>query len=326
MALDYLHIERTFSKAASSYGEEATFQKTMAQNLVKLIENNYPSLTDSTCSNSAKLSFERVLEIGCGPGLLTHEILTSFNVEDYVLNDLSAAMLSQCQANLRAWNEEAQAKSLEGGIDGGLASACHSFIMPKSLSFVAANALELDVNKHHELTKPCELIVSNATFQWFNDLSAIITKLKELSACSKGLYDDKQAGKESLIGECGLRGGDSFKGRSVLAFSSFFEGTFKEIQELTGRGLDYPSLAKVKETLQAHAPVFELQSCTERQYFKSAYDLFKHLKRTGVTALGQEHLNAGQMRSLLKNYEERFCDDKGVYLTWCPYWVIMPLN
>lgn len=158
---------------------------------------------------------------------------------------------------------------------------------------LTGNALSL--NYSHTEGVP-DIIVSNAVFQWFPCLKSALGKIR-LSFCSE------QSG-------------------TLLAFSSFAEGHFKELASLSDRVLACPSLRQVREDLESECSDFELYECCIRQYFASAADLFRHMQRTGVSALEGEKMSAGSLRSLMRLYESKFSDDEGVYISWRPYFAV----
>lgn len=76
-------IETRFKKSINSYNNEAVVQKDMAIALASRL----------TTLNHA--SYSRVLEIGCGTGLLTNEILLRFAPNELILNDLVENMKNE---------------------------------------------------------------------------------------------------------------------------------------------------------------------------------------------------------------------------------------
>lgn len=111
----------------------------------------------------------------------------------------------------------------------------------------------------------------------------------------------------------------------LLAFSSFTTGTFAEFASLGLQGLEYLSLDQVKSTLSAYAKDYQIVSQVHKQHFASISDLMRHLSATGVNALGRDPLTPGALRKLLRLYAERYQDERGIYLTWCPYYAIVRL-
>ncbi len=85
MEQELLHIEsqidksllkRRFESAVSTYCAHAKVQQDMAVRLVELAKKHLP------------VEQGRILEFGCGTGLLTQQIIQHFSVADYTINDL----------------------------------------------------------------------------------------------------------------------------------------------------------------------------------------------------------------------------------------------
>lgn len=74
--IDKLLLKKRFESAVSTYCAHAKVQQQMAVRLVEL----------ATLHLAGKQN--RVLEFGCGTGLLTQQIVSHFSVSDYVINDL----------------------------------------------------------------------------------------------------------------------------------------------------------------------------------------------------------------------------------------------
>ena len=69
-------IAQRFAKAGQSYTEQAVIQKQISQHLSQLMQNHCPE------------NLAHVLEIGCGSGNLTHQLVKNFQIEQWYLNDL----------------------------------------------------------------------------------------------------------------------------------------------------------------------------------------------------------------------------------------------
>jgi malonyl-CoA O-methyltransferase len=80
-------VAQTFGRSASAYAAQATLQKDCAQTLINLLEN-------------LKLPNGKLLEIGCGTGFVTQELIQKFPTRSLVVTDLSEEMLQFCQTNL----------------------------------------------------------------------------------------------------------------------------------------------------------------------------------------------------------------------------------
>lgn len=324
-------VARSFSKAALTYEHQAFMQNTMADRLCLELERFVSARGLST----VKQSLSRVLEIGCGPGNFTKLLLERFSIDELCLNDLSASMLKSNLTKLQELKYHTK------------------------LSTLCADALSL--SKDHELlAEPFDALVSNATFQWFGALEPTLeffaTLLKpsnflhplmapNLPSASVATLEAHQSTKERLpssqgqdlskialtlaspnIAACKCSkehvAYTQCKGRRLIAFSSFYAGNFSQIKELTGLSLEYLSREQIIRALKSCAGDYQVQFEEYQQSFASPLELFKNLKSTGVTALGHKPLPPRAFKQLLVDYQERYSDERGVYLTWHPYYVV----
>ena len=363
MAINLGLLKRSFSKAAQTYEQQAYMQNIMAQELCSylslalgkdvyrpyedklslsssakytLAAHRAESLIANTDTNkkavlvsgaeaavadnalqstalevgSAKKEaavFNRVLEIGCGPGNFTKILLHNFKVNELCLNDLSSCMIEKNLASLHSLQKQDPAFNI-------------------AISAICGNALELD-NTKQELAQPFDILVSNATFQWFHDLES---SLKHLAGFVKNqdiaLVNSKSkarvaaSARASASAGTGARSGT--RGGRLIAFSSFYEGNFAQIKKLTGVSLNYLTKEQVIRALDNSTIDYQVYFSSHEQYFDSSLALFRHLKDTGVTALSDVPLTASAFKELLRSYQEQYASPKGVCLTWCPYYVV----
>lgn len=354
MAINLSLLKRSFSKAAQTYEQQAYMQNIMAQELCsylssalgkdayspyedklslsssakyKLAAHSTESLIANTDTNkvenevwsgaeaavadntlqstalelgSAKKEaavFNRVLEIGCGPGNFTKILLHNFKVNELCLNDLSSCMIEKNLASLHSLQKQDPAFNI-------------------AISSICGNALELN-NTKQELAQPFDILVSNATFQWFHDLES---SLKHLAGFVKNQDIALVNSKSKTRVDAGARSGT--RGGRLIAFSSFYEGNFAQIKKLTGVSLNYLTKEQVIRALDNSAIDYQVYFSSHEQYFDSSLALFRHLKDTGVTALSDVPLTASAFKELLRSYQEQYASPKGVCLTWCPYYVV----
>ena len=359
MAINLSLLKRSFSKAAHTYEQQAYMQNIMAQELCSYLSlalgkadyslyedklslsssAKYPlaahraeSLIANTDTNkkavlvsgaeaavadnalqstalevgSAKKEaavFNRVLEIGCGPGNFTKILLHNFKVNELCLNDLSSCMIEKNLASLHSLQKQDPAFNI-------------------AISAICGNALELD-NTKQELAQPFDILVSNATFQWFHDLES---SLKHLAGFVKNqdiaLVNSKSKAHVDASASAGTAARSGTRGGRLIAFSSFYEGNFAQIKKLTGVSLNYLTKEQVIRALDNSTIDYQVYFSSHEQYFESSLALFRHLKDTGVTALSDVPLTASAFKELLRSYQEQYASPKGVCLTWCPYYVV----
>lgn len=359
MAINLSLLKRSFSKAAQTYEQQAYMQNIMAQELctylsLALGKDAYSLYEDKlSLSSSAKYTlaahraesliantdtnkkavlvsgaeaavadsalqstalevgsakkeaavFNRVLEIGCGPGNFTKILLHNFKVNELCLNDLSSCMIEKNLASLHCLQKQDPAFNI-------------------AISAICGNALELD-NTKQELAQPFDILVSNATFQWFHDLES---SLKHLAGFVKNqdiaLVNSKSKARVAASASAGTGARSGTRGGRLIAFSSFYEGNFAQIKKLTGVSLNYLTKEQVIRALDNSTIDYQVYFSSHEQYFDSSLALFRHLKDTGVTALSDVPLTASAFKELLRSYQEQYASPKGVCLTWCPYYVV----
>lgn len=126
-------IAARFSSAASTYHASAAVQRAVARRVSALLDRNE--------------AFDRILEIGCGTGLLTARLCRLFPHARIDALDLAGGMVAQCRARL------ADAAGLR----------CH----------------EADLNTFRAET-PYALIVSSSALHWIHPLAGVMQTLAGL--------------------------------------------------------------------------------------------------------------------------------------------------
>ncbi|MGL1931870.1 MAG: methyltransferase domain-containing protein [Desulfotalea sp.] len=132
-------VAEKFLSSAGTYDQHAVAQKESAKLLIqalKKLNNNW----------------DRVLEIGCGTGILTRSIVKEFVPKTYYLNDLS---LELCQISSNFCGSGSEYQLLPGDAE--------TVSLPSNL----------------------DLCVSSSTLQWFDNLGLFLQKIKALLS-SKG--------------------------------------------------------------------------------------------------------------------------------------------
>jgi malonyl-CoA O-methyltransferase len=126
-------IEAAFSQA-EHYDSAATVQAETARRLARRITGLLPA------------SPARILEIGCGTGLLSQQLATAFPQAHLTFTDISAAMLARCRTRL---------------------GAGHTY-------------RAMDGEAAESVAGPFDLIAASLTMQWFTNLPASIAQLIRL--------------------------------------------------------------------------------------------------------------------------------------------------
>lgn len=200
----------------------------------------------------AEGTYSDVLELGCGSGGLTEKLIKKISFKTYNAVDI----VPECEEYIRNISSEI--------------SFYHSDI------------------ETYNFKQKYDLIISNATFQWVEDLDGFIRRLKQ-----------------------------SLNPDGVLIFSTFGEENFKEITSLTGVGLKYYSVSELQAMISPDMIEGEIIPLK----FNSPKEVLKHLKLTGVNSLASKRWTKTDLNNFGHNYE-KLCPD-GISLTYNPVYVLL---
>ncbi len=249
---EHLPLAARFSSASATYHASATIQRAVAERLSIMLAG-YDGA-------------ERILEIGCGTGLLTTHLCRLFPHARIDAIDISGGMVAQCRMRLA----------------GAPGLHCH--------------AVDL---KTFRAEAPYALIVSSSALHWMDPLSGVMDILSGMLA-----------------------------GQGGLVFALMVQGTLSELQEARQRVAPHklparslPTTLTVKTALlQARMRIEEEHEETRRQTYASGSDLLRRLHEQGLTggALSRSSrpLNRADLHRLVRDYEEHYRADKGVYASY----------
>lgn len=130
-------VSCSFSRFSSTYDEYAEAQAIAASMLVSMIKENLSAIPDGP-----------VLEIGCGTGFVSRQLIPAFPDHMFLITDISGSMADTCRAHLMELGLDCSA-CLFAAYDGESAWPENSFAM----------------------------IFSGFTFQWFSDIRDSLTRL-----------------------------------------------------------------------------------------------------------------------------------------------------
>lgn len=136
---DEIGIKRRFGKSAKTYDNYAEIQNRVALTLNNQINELQP---------------KKILEIGCGTGLLSTEIIKKYPTANFTFTDISIKMLETAEQKL-----------------------CEQF--PKQKENFTFKILNPEKNMGAETQEKYDLIISSMAIHWFND---ILNSLKSIQA------------------------------------------------------------------------------------------------------------------------------------------------
>lgn len=138
--IEKAHVAQRFAKAHQSYDAHAVVQKQICRQLMQLMQQY------AFAEHSSDPYFERVLEIGCGSGRLTHLLLQQAQIDQLTLNDLYPEIQQHVSA---AEYPATQMDWLIGDIE--------ALPLPQRL----------------------DLVLSSSALQWMSDLSALMQRVRQ---------------------------------------------------------------------------------------------------------------------------------------------------
>lgn len=240
-------VRKSFGKRLFSYANHAVVQASMADDLVWQLREAHPD------------AFGRVLEIGCGSGMLTAAFLKRFQVESYYANDL----VEDCR------HEVASILKQHPG---------------SRFTFVGG-----DIEQVSALPEYVDVIISNATFQWLNNLPEFFPRLRQH-----------------------LRPG------GLLAFSTFGPENLREIRQLTGISLNYLSYQQLRALLDQHFDVVWSDESVVSLQFSSPLSVLRHMRLTGVNGVKKHQWTKSRLQQFEQQYWQVFGAQEQVPLTYHP--------
>lgn len=231
-------------------------QKRFAKNLDTYNDNAkiQKKMAERLLSFLDRKDFNDILEIGCGTGFLTQLVNEKFSFKTYTANDI----VESCEKYVKEIN-------------------------PK-INFIPA-----DIEKAVENSdKKYDLIISNAVFQWVENLESFIKLL--VSKLNDG---------------------------GVLLFSTFGPENFREVNFVLGKTLPYYSTNELQKIIKGYKSVVEQEMHV--MAFKTPKDILKHIKSTGVNALEMVSWTKTDMQKFENGYNN-FCSGIPT-LTYHPIYV-----
>lgn len=180
-----------------------------------------------------------ILEIGCGTGIFTQHLLKKYPNAHYHITDISAKMVEQCRRNITA---------------------------PDNTSYAVLDGESINTELSYDL------IVSNMSFQWFENLEASL----------QAMYNILRPGGAILFS---IPGPDSFP-------------------QWTQTLSDLNMPAGILPSQVTTARIIEQQSI-EQQY-QSGHDFLSRIKKIGAHRPRPDYkpLNIGQLRSACRHFDE----------------------
>jgi malonyl-CoA O-methyltransferase len=228
----------------------------------------------------------RILDIGCGTGYLTKQLTDLFPLAHITAVDIAPGMIELARENFKQ----------------------------KNVTFLCGDIEEMEIGEKYDL------IVSNATFQWFNHLDKTIKKLYGM-----------------------------LNGKGIICFSTFGNQTFTELHQSYQKakqylGLDtdilpgqsFYSFDHLYNLCQCilnsqEFPPFLItgKECFEYEYFISVKAFLESVKKVGANNSNQERhdKSLSLLKEMIRIYDTDFREKNKIKATYhCLFFSIEILN
>ncbi|HBI03039.1 MAG TPA: malonyl-[acyl-carrier protein] O-methyltransferase BioC [Paenibacillaceae bacterium] len=218
-----------------------------------------------------KKTYHNILEIGCGTGYLTKKLREMFPEAKMTLVDIAPGMIDYVKSTLP----------------------------PENMKFICGDMEELDVQDTYDL------IISNATFQWFNQLENTIQKLVA-----------------------------SLQSEGTLAFSTFGDDTFYELHEATNKakialnrnkqvqpGPSFYSLDQIEDMFIGLGLNHNQTSFSEsyyKEHFNKCREFLHAVKKIGAnnSLAGNHGMGVALMKKVMEIYDQDYEENNQVRATY----------
>ena len=221
-------------------------------------------LANMICRSGQVNSFDRVLEVGSGSGMFMNELLKRCAVHTYFANDL-------VEESHHCLSEVLEHFPVE------------------EFRFLAG-----DIEHIEELPCDLDLVVSNATLQWLDDLDGFF---KTMAA--------------------------HLKPGGMLAFSTFSTSNMLEISSIEGTGLRYHTLEELELLAGKYFELTESHEQVEQHEFSSPEAVLRHIRQTGVNGIRRRSWTKSRYQHFIDQYRLLYSCGNGVFLTYHPVFCCM---
>ena len=246
---------------AKRFGKASSFYEDVTPVQEKMAQSLITKITNNLGAKSPR----SILELGCGSGRLTKKLRQEFPQAKITAIDIAPEMISQAMA------------------------ACSS-----------VNYITADAEKHINLLEgKFDLIVSNATIQWFENPEITLQKA------------------QNLLKEGGLIALATFADKTFNELATSFKEAYTENNQQPR--IHHVPMKKVEEW-QKILTSAEIKDELAVKYFTNVRDFLGSIKDAGATnsASGQSVISKSIFRKMSEIYQNKFADDssEGVFATY----------
>lgn len=224
---------------------------------------------DKLVSMTSNTNISSILEIGCGTGYVTRQICLKYPSATIDALDIAPGMIEHAKGKIKSPN----------------------------VNFICGDCENISFEKKYDL------IISNATFQWFNDFKNTVDKLYDL-----------------------------LTPKGHIIFSTFGEGTFYELrQAFTKASLKlkkekispsqiFLSKDELKEKLKRNIHIAE---SNQLEYFEDCNEFFLSLKKIGAnnSSSNRKKVSPSFIQTVMDIYNTDYKINNKIHATYHCLWI-----
>ncbi|MCG8568766.1 MAG: malonyl-ACP O-methyltransferase BioC [Spirochaetes bacterium] len=203
--------------------------------------------------------YPNIFEIGCGTGLLTRRIVKQIQFNQLYANDI----VNECRTQIENISQK--------------------------IHFIGQ-----DIEQMTKFPVQMDLIISNATLQWIENLPNFLLFLHS-----------------------------QLTPNGILAFTLFGNQHYTEFNQLHLPALRYHNIEEIKMIANKYFHLVFDSGNIHHLYFNNPLAVLKHIQATGVNSITPQKWTRKILNQFINQYKEAFDTPQGVSLTYHPLYFIL---
>lgn len=225
--------------------------------------------------NKNNIEVKNILEIGCGTGYLTSALIELFPKAHITAVDIAPGMITEIKSKIK--ND--------------------------SVDFICGDLEEMELNNTYDI------IISNATFQWFNHIPTTLEKLYNVLNLN-GTLCFSTFGKHTFceLNECFKRAKEELSIKESIYSGQYFY-SLNELSELCK---DVTKNQNIDDVLVQSKEIFQYE------FFNNCNDFFSSIKKTGANNSNKNNKCTSPtfIKKVINLYNENFSENNRVKATY----------
>ncbi len=226
-------------------------------------------------NNKNDIEVKNILEIGCGTGYVTYALIELFPNAHITAVDIAPGMITEIKSKIKN----------------------------PLVDFICGDLEEMELNDTYDI------IISNATFQWFNHMPRTIEKLYTVLN-PKGILCFSTFGEYTFceLNECFKKANEDLCTKQPIYSGQSFYG----LNELSTLCKDVTKNQNIDNVVVQSKEIFEYE------YFDNCNEFFSSIRKTGASNSNKQNRCTSPtfIRKVINYYNEKFSENNKVKATY----------